>query len=151
MYRCESWTIKKAESQRANVFKLWCWRSLLRVPWMARRSNHWIIKEINPEYPLQGLMLKLKLQLFWPPDVTSWLTGKDPDAGKDWRQEEKVGTEIVGSNRDCWMASPTWWTWFWAISGRWWMTGKTGLLQSMGSQRVRHDWATEPQQQQFYG
>ena len=64
MYRCESWTIKKAEHQRINAFKLWCWRRLLRVPWTAKRSNQSILKEINPEYSLEGLMLKLKFQYF---------------------------------------------------------------------------------------
>ena len=62
MYRCESWTIKKAEHQRTDAFELQCWRRLLRVPWKARRSNQSILKEINPEYSLEGLMLKLKLQ-----------------------------------------------------------------------------------------
>ena len=64
MYGCESWTIKKAESQRIDAFELWCWRRLLRVPWTARRSNQFILKEISPEYSLEGLMLKLKLQYF---------------------------------------------------------------------------------------
>ena len=64
MYGCESWTIKKAEHRRIDAFKLWCWRGLLRVPWTARRSNQSILKEINPEYSLEGLMLKLKLQYF---------------------------------------------------------------------------------------
>ena len=64
MYRCESWTIKKAEHQRIDVFGLWCWRRLLRVPWIARRSNQSILKEIDPEYSSEGLMLKLKLQYF---------------------------------------------------------------------------------------
>ena len=64
MYRCESWTIKKAEPQRIDVFKIWCWRRLLRVPSAARRSNQSILKEINPEYSLERLMLKLKLQYF---------------------------------------------------------------------------------------
>ena len=64
MYGCESWTIKKAECQRIDVFELWCWRRLLRVLWTARRSNQSIPKEINPEYSLEGLMLKLKLQFF---------------------------------------------------------------------------------------
>ena len=82
MYRCESWTTKNAECQRTDAFELWCWRRLLRVPWTANRSNQTILKEINPEYSLEGLMLELKLQL-WPPDVKSQLTGKDPDAGKD--------------------------------------------------------------------
>ena len=69
MYGCESWTIKKAECQRIDAFELWCWRRLLRVPWTARRSNQSILKEISPEYSLEGLMLKLKLQYFGPPDV----------------------------------------------------------------------------------
>ena len=64
MYRCESWTIKKGECQRIDAFELWCWRKLLRVPWTARRSNQSILKEINPEYSMQGLMLELKLQYF---------------------------------------------------------------------------------------
>ena len=64
MYGCESWTIKKAEHQRIDAFELWCWRSLLRVPWTARRANQSILKEISPEYTLEGLMLKLKLQYF---------------------------------------------------------------------------------------
>ena len=64
MYGCESWTIKKAEHQRTDAFKLWCWRRLLRVPWTARRSNQSILKEINPEYSLEGLCLKLKFQYF---------------------------------------------------------------------------------------
>ena len=64
MYECDSWTIKKAEHQRINAFELWCWRRLLRVSWTARRSNQSILKEINPEYSLEGLMLKLKLQNF---------------------------------------------------------------------------------------
>ena len=67
-YGCESWTIKKAERRRINAVELWCWRRLSRVPWTARRSNQSILKEISPEYSLEGLMLKLKLQL-WPPDV----------------------------------------------------------------------------------
>ena len=64
MYGCESWTVKKAEHQRIDAFELWCWRRLLRVPWTARRSNQWILKEVNPEYSLEGLRLKLKLQYF---------------------------------------------------------------------------------------
>ena len=79
---CDSWTIKKAECQRIDAFELWCWRRLLRVPWTARRSNQSILKEIGPEYSLEGLMLKLKLPILWPPDVKNRLTGKDSDAGK---------------------------------------------------------------------
>ena len=96
-YGCERWTIKKAERQRIDAFKLWCWRRLSRVLWTARRSNQSILKEISLGCSLEGLMLKLKLQL-WPPYVKSWLIGKDPDAGKDWRQEKKRMTddEMVG-------------------------------------------------------
>ena len=92
MYGCESWTIKKAEHQRIDAFKMWCWRRLLRVPWTARRSHQSILKEINPEYSLEGLMLKLK-PILWQPDAKSWLTGKDPDAGTVWREEDKGTTE----------------------------------------------------------
>ena len=78
--------------------------------------------------------------ILWPPDAKNQLIGKDPNAGKDWRWKEKGTTEdeMVG-----WMASPTRWTWVWVRSGSWWWTGKPGVLQSMGSQRVRHDWVTE--------
>ena len=84
--------------RRIDAFELWCWRRLMRVPWTARRSNQSILKEISPEYSLEGLMLKLKLQYFDQFDVKNWLTWKDPDAGKDWGQEEKGMTEdeIVG-------------------------------------------------------
>ena len=88
MYGCESWTIKKAECQRIDAFELWCWRRLLRVPWTARRSNQSILKEISSGYSVEGLMFKLKLQYFGHL-MRSWLVGKDPDAGKDWGQEEK--------------------------------------------------------------
>ena len=71
MYGCESWIIKKAECQRIDDFEMWRWRRLLRVPWTARRSNQSILKEISPEYSLEGLMLKLKLLILWPPDVKS--------------------------------------------------------------------------------
>ena len=88
MYGCESWTIKKAEHRRIDAFELWCWRRLLRVPWTARRSNQSILEEISPGCSLEGLMLKLKLPILWPPDSKSWLFGKDPDAEKDWRWEK---------------------------------------------------------------
>ena len=82
MYGCESWTIKKAEHQRTDAFELWCWRRLLRVPWTVRRLNQSIIKEINHEYSLEGLLLKLKLQYFGHlmEELTHW---KRFDAGKD--------------------------------------------------------------------
>ena len=97
MYRYESWIMKKAEPWRNDAFELWCWRRLLKVPWTARRSNQSILKEISPEYSLEGLMLKLKLQ-YWCKEPT---VGKDPDAGKDWRQEEK------GWQRIRWLGSIT--------------------------------------------
>ena len=92
MYWCESWAIKKAECQRIDAFELWCWRRLLRVPWTARRSNKSILKEISPEYSLEGLMLKLKLQYFCHLMQRTDSFGKDPDAGKDQSQEEKRTT-----------------------------------------------------------
>ena len=91
MYGCESWTIKKAERRRTDAFELWCWRRLLRVPRTVRRSNQSVLKEINPRYSLEGLMLKLQYPL--PHYVKSQFIWKDPDAGKDWGQEEKRATE----------------------------------------------------------
>ena len=87
MYVCESWTVKKAEHWRIDGFKLWCWRSLLRVPWTARRSNQSILKEISPGISLEGMLLKLKLQYFGPL-MKSWLVGNDSDAGRYWGQEK---------------------------------------------------------------
>ena len=137
MYGCESWTIKKAEHWRIDAFELWCWRRLLRVPQTARRSNQSILKEVNPEYSLEGLMLMLKLKLqyfFWTPDVKSWLhIRKDPDAGKDWRKKED------DRGWDSWMASRTRRTWVWASSESWGWTGEPTVLWSMGSWRVGHD------------
>ena len=93
MYGCESWTVKKDERWRIDAFELWCWRRLLRVPWTARRPNQSILKEISPGCSLEGLMLKLELQYFGHRMWRNWLIGKDPDAGRDWRQEEKGTTE----------------------------------------------------------
>ena len=93
MYGCKSWTIKKAEQWRIDAFELWCWRRLLRVPCTARRLSQSILKEINPEYWLEGQMLKLKLQYFGQLMGKNWLIKKYPVAGKDQRQEEKGMTE----------------------------------------------------------
>ena len=134
MYRCESWTLNKAEHWRIDAFELWCSRRLLRVPWPARRSNLSILKEISPEYSLEGLMLKLKLQYFGHPMRRTDKLEKTLMLGKI------EGRRRRGQQR---MASLTWWTWVWARSGSWWWTGKPGMLQFMGLQRVRHDWATE--------
>ena len=129
MYGCESWTIKKAECQRTDTFQLWCWRRLLRVPRTARRSNQSILKEISPEYSLEGLMLKLKLQSF------SHLMWRADSLEKTLCWERlKVGGEGDDRGWDGWMASPTQWLWVWAGSRSWWWTGKPGVLQSMGSQ-----------------
>ena len=98
MYGCESWTIKKAECWKNWCFQLWCWRRLLRVPWIARRSNQSILKEISPECSLEGLMLKLKLQYFGQLMRRADSLEKTLMPGKDWGQEEKATTEdeIVG-------------------------------------------------------
>ena len=121
MYRCKSWTIKKAEHWIINAFELWYWWRLLRVPWTARRSLQSILKEIRPEYSLEGLMLKLKLQYF------GHLVQRTDSLEKIWCWE-KLKAGGVGDDRgwDGWMASPTRWTWVWASSGSWWMTGKPG-------------------------
>ena len=117
---------------------MWCWRRLLRVPWTARRSNQspkgdqsWVFigrTDVEAETPI-----------LWPPDVKSWLIWKRPWC---W---EGLGAGGEGDNRgwDGWMASPTQWTWVWVVSGSWWWTGRPGVLQFMGLQRVGYDWATE--------
>ena len=140
MHRCKSWTIKKAEGQRIDASKLWCWRRLLRVSWTARRSNQSVLKEINPECSLERLMLKLKLQYFghliWSADSLEKTLMLGKIEGGYWRRWQRW---------DGWMASPTQWTWVWAKLMRWWKTGKPDVLQSMGSWTVGHDWATEQQ------
>ena len=91
-YSCESWTVKKAQRQIIDAFELWCWRRLLKVLWTARRSNQSILREINPEYSLEGLMLKLKIQYFCHL-VNRQLIRKGPDSGKDQEQKEKRASE----------------------------------------------------------
>ena len=138
MYGCESWTIKKAECWRIDAFELWCWRRLLRVLWTARRSNLSILKEISPEYSLEGLMLTLKLQYCGHPM-------RRTNSLKKTLMLRKIEGMREGDNRgwDSWMASPTQWAWVWASLGSWWWTGKTSVLQSLGLQIVGYDWATE--------
>ena len=87
MYGCESWTIKKAEHRRIDAFEVWCWRRLLRVPWTARRSNQSILKEFSPRCWFGRTDAETETPILCPPDAKSWLSGKDPDAGKDWRPE----------------------------------------------------------------
>ena len=91
MYGHESWIVKKAECRRIDAFELWCWRRLLRVPWTARRSNQSILKEIRVFFGRKDA--KAETPVLWPPHAKSWLIGKDSDAGRDWRQEEKGMTE----------------------------------------------------------
>ena len=136
---CESWIIKKTEHRRIDAYELWCWRRLLRVLWTARRSNQFILKEISPEYSLEGLMAEAETPILWPPDAKSWLFWRDPDAGKDWRWEEKGTTEdeMVGWHH--WLNGHEFeWT-----PGVGWWTGRPGVLQSLGWQRVGQDWGTE--------
>ena len=116
----------------------------LDSPLDYRRSNQSILKKINPEYSLEGLMLKLKLQYFGH-RLFQW---KEPTHWRRPRCWERLKVGGEGDNRgwDGWMASPTQWTWIWASSGSWWWTGKPGVLRSMGSERVRHEQETEQQQ-----
>ena len=138
MYGCESWTIKKAKCQRIDAFELWCWRRCLRVLWTAKRSNQSILKEISPEYSLEGWMLKLKLQYF------GHLMRRTDSFEKTlcWKRLRAGGK---GDDRgwNGWMASPTQQIWVLLDSGSWWWTGRPGMLQFMRSQRVGHNWVTE--------
>ena len=170
MYECESWTIKKTEHQRIDAFELWCWRTLLIVPWTVRRFSQSILMEIIPEYLFEGLMLKLKLQdvghLMWRTDSLekTLMLGKIEGLGGGGEDREWDG----------WMASPIQWMYLsklwervkaweeegrienemvgwhhqfngciWVNSGSWWWTGRPGVLQSMGSQIVGYNWVTE--------
>ena len=135
MYGCESWTIKKAECQRTDDFELWCWRRLLRVPWIARRSNQSILKEISPEYSLEGLMLKLNSNHLatWCEDLTLW---KRP-----WCWERlKVGGEGDDRGWDGWMASPTRWTWVWVNSKGWWWEAWCAAVHGLAEIWTRLKW-----------
>ena len=139
MYGYKSWTINKAECWRIDAFKLWYWRRFLGVPWTARRSNQPILKEISPEYSLEGLMLKLKLQYF----------GHLMQRANSLEKTLMLG-KIEGRKRG-WQGK----RWFNGITDsmdmslsklqRWWRTGKAGVLRFTGSQRGRHDWAAEQQ------
>ena len=133
-YGCESWTIKKAECGRIDAFELWCWRRLLRVPWIARRSNQSILKEISSGCSLEGLMLKLKLQYFGYLIRRADSLEKTLMLGKieDRRRRDDRGW-------DAQVALSTQWTWVWVDSGSWWWTGRPGVLWFIGLQRVGHN------------
>ena len=137
MYGCESWTLKEAELCKIDAFELWCWRRLLRVPWTARRSSQSILKEISPEYSLEGVMLELKLQYFshlmWRADSfeKTLMLGKIEGRRRRGRQRMRWSDGVTDSV-DMSLGK----------LGSWWWTGRPGLLQFMGSQWVRHDWVT---------
>ena len=140
MHGCERWTIKKAECWRIDAFQLWCWRRLLRFLWTARRSNQSILKEINPEYSLEGLMVKLNLQysghLLWRADSLKKIIMLGKMEGRRRRRRQRLRwldeiTDAMDRNL--------------GNSRRLWGMGKPSVLQSMRSWRVVHDWATEQQ------
>ena len=135
---------------------VWMWELDYKESWVLKNWCSWTVvlektlespldcKEVQPVHPkdqswvfIGGTDIEAETPILWPPKAKSWLIWKDPDAGKDWRQEEKVTTE------DCWMASLTQWTWVWVDSWSWWWTGRSGMQRFMGLQRVGYDWATE--------
>ena len=141
-----------------SIGHVWMWELDSEESWALKNWFFWTVvlektlespldcKEIQPVHPkgnqswvfIGRTVAEAETPILWPPDVKSWLNWKDPDAGKDWGQEEKGTT-----GRHGWIASPTQWTWVWVDSGSWWWTGRPGVLQFMGLQRVRYDWVTE--------
>ena len=138
MYGCESWTIKKAECWWIDAFELWCWRRLLRVPWTERKSN-------------QSILRRSVLDVHWKDWYWSWNSNtlatwceELAHMKKPWCWERlRAGGEGDYRGWDGWMASPTQWTRVWVDSGSWWWTGRPGVLQFMGFQRIGHNWATK--------
>ena len=141
---CESWTVKKVKRQRIDAFELWCWRRLLKVPLTERRSNQSILREINPECPFEGLCWSWSssILVIWFEQPTHW---KSPWCWEGSRTE--VEEDISGS--DAWTATLMQGTWTWTNFRRWWRIGRSGMLQSMGLQRLGHDWTTEKQKQYY--
>ena len=139
MYGSESWTVKKAECQKINAFELWCWRRCVRVPWTAKRSNQSILKEVSPGCSFEGLMLKLKLPYF------GYLIPRVDSLEKTLMLGGIGGRRRRGRQRMRWLDGITdsRWTWVWINSGSWWWTGRPGMLEFKGLQRVRLHWATE--------
>ena len=123
--------------------KNWCFWTVVLEKTLESPLDCREIQPVHPEGDQPWIFIgradaEAETLILWPPDAKNWLIWKDPDAGKDWRREEKGTTGWDG-----WMASPTQWTWVWVNSESWWWTGSSGVLQSMGLQRVRHDWVTE--------
>ena len=137
MYGCESWTVKKAERWKTYTSEV-VLEKTLESPLDSKDTQQSILKEINPEYSLEGLMLKRKLQYF---GHLMWRT----DSLEKTLMLGKIEGGGEGDDRgwEGWMASQTQWTWVWVNSRSWWWTGRPGVLQSLGSQRVTHNWATE--------
>ena len=158
---CISFAFNILMSQDLNYHELWMWELDCEESWVLKNWCFWtVVLEKTPESPLDYKEIqpvhskrdqpwvffgrndaKTETPVHWPPHAKSWLIGKDPDAGRDWGQEEKGTTEDEMAQWDG--SSPTLWTWVWVNSGSWWWTGRPGVLQFMGSQRVWHDWATE--------
>ena len=138
LHGCESWSINKTEHQRIDAFELWCLEKTLESP-----LDYKEIKPVNRKGNQSWIFIgrtgaEAETPILWPPDVKNWLIGKDCDAAKDWRQRRR------GQQRMRWLDGITdSMTWVWARSRSLWRTGKTGMLQLMGLQRVKHDWATE--------
>ena len=136
MCKCESWTVKKAKHRRINAFELWCWRRLLRVPWTARRSNQSILKEINPDYSLEGLMLKLQYvgHLMWRVKSLEKTLMLGKIEGRRRRGHQRMRwLDGITNSMDIGLGD----------SGSWWWTGRPGMMQFMGSQSQTRlsDWA----------
>ena len=130
------------DCEESCVPKNWCFWAVVLEETLESPLDCKEIQSVNPEGNQSWIFIgrtdaEGEIPILWPPHAKSWLIWKDPDAGKDWRQEEK------GKEWDGWMASLTRWTWVWASSRSWWWTGRPGVPQSMGSQRVTHDWANE--------
>ena len=138
-YGGESWTVKKTECRRIDAFELWCWRRVLRVPLNCKETQP-VHAKGNQSWILTGRTdTKAETPILWPPDGKNWLTGKDPDSGKALKAEG----EGIDRGWDTWMVSLMPCRWGWVGSGSWWWTGKPGVLQSVRSQRVGHECATE--------
>ena len=140
-YGCESWTVKKAECQRIGIFKLWCWRGLLKGSWTGRRSNQSIFREITLNIHRNDWCWSQSSSflVIWCKRMTHW---KGPWC---WERLRAGGEEGIRGSDDWISMNMMQWTWTCANSGRWWGTGRPDMLQSMGLRRVGHEWVTEQQ------